>query len=1445
MINNNEIDPNTGVADVQSNANLKPKLKVSAEDYYTAGQIGSSFNPSIAGGALGIDLDEYTPYTTKQIDVFSQDLDELRSGEQSTLELMGKGFGTFLTTGVGEILKMPGYLAGLGDALAQSVKTGEFDVELATSNVWLDTVKEAQDQIKDEYLQIYAEKASNESLLASIASPEFWASDVADGIGFFASMMLPGAAISKLGTGAKAAKLLGAGTADGSKILKALGGVNKVASGVDVGLITATNTFFESAAEASGFRDNLKKDYEKFRQPDGSYKLPNGKDMTQEDVNKIIGETTASVYNSNLALLILPNLIVNNALFGKVANKQWFKKYATTAKAAQPATTRVGKVKNLFRSKTEQVTGRGALGAVKENLQKGISTLDKVRSASGQIIAGSIMEGFVEEGGQMTVENYFSSQAKKGVTDIDVVDMMDAYTQMLGSVEGQKGMFIGSLLGGGVQGATVNRKERIAKERKLGLIKSMEESIVNIEKASSIWKTVDGKTEVDPAKLVEQIKSNSYLAYNYSVLTQAAERGDTEVAGEAWDNIFVTFAKNYVTEEGGIEFMMEHFDELADSFLGGVNSFLEQAQEKGTNSEEVANDIKVTKERLFKRAEALRQTYEDIQTVGTAKFFGIGEKSPDIQMQFNSRMSDKALRISNTLFSLDEELRETLEEISKSNSSQSPTSDTYRENYLEPRQAALERKIETEKLKYNELFNKKAQEAVFKQLKADIDNERQITEDLEKRQKDFKDRYLPTHKASLGEKGYDPKKRNENGVTPRAGTYFKGKDGTLYRLSRTATGKKNSLSTVYDLIDPISEKRIPYNDEVGMDMGLENPDQVLSRKEAATLEKERRKKGASEPGTVIEPEAVVAQDPDALDRLEFEDEAKKSTPFSTMSAYFDRFSAEEVATNPNGVRWSAFFAANKIDITKTDIMMVNLEDLRNLAGTIFEEELILDEEENNLFAVPTVDGKVLLNDRSELIYSGVPFRSSLENSIVWENYIETNLDLERDFKESPVSEENSFEYKGTTYITHTDFIKAIKTEALDEYEEFRNNIESNDRYSAYRISKGMPQYDGVPKKLTKVLPSIEGVNINLTDTSQPLGRVSVISNGDRYVVGQSKIGEKGNAAAAVGFLADLLVHSNDMISLMEDIPTSDGGSMRLFSTVHGHGAISKYIRFGKSKDGVSAFDLYIDSKFKEGTRELIFIPKEGAPERIAISKLSDRKSKEFTRFTEIVNDKFNAVDVSTLDNNNQDFQLPVAIKNGTIQTKQVGTYQEYLFKNVLQSTIKPISKDEPNFVNQYLEFETHPKRAKKVTLEVAKIEPVVQEVKELSATPPVEIESSTGDKVQDLVEGKNYFLRLNYKDGKVTTLPVSSRKSLLGGIIFDASASTKDESTILRNMVTSGIETTTELYAFIKEYVPSVENSSLFSTAPIVVNVKEDAKEKECDTPGEAKKRKGRDVDSL
>ena len=145
--------------------------------------------------------------------------------------------------------------------------------------------------------------------------------------------------------------------------------------------------------------------------------------------------------------------------------------------------------------------------------------------------------------------------------------------------------------------------------------------------------------------------------------------------------------------------------------------------------------------------------------------------------------------------------------------------------------------------------------------------------------------------------------------------------------------------------------------------------------------------------------------------------------------------------------------------------MVNIAQLREMGGLIYEDEITLEEGANDLFAVPLVNGEPLINDDNELIYAGVPFRTSLENSIQWENFIAKFTTLERDFKEEPVSEENPYEYKGNTYISHNEFIKVIKTEVLDEYEEWRNEVKPGNRYQATRISLGMPQFDGTPKSV--------------------------------------------------------------------------------------------------------------------------------------------------------------------------------------------------------------------------------------------------------------------------------------------------------------------------------------------------------------------------------------------
>ena len=222
--------------------------------------------------------------------------------------------------------------------------------------------------------------------------------------------------------------------------------------------------------------------------------------------------------------------------------------------------------------------------------------------------------------------------------------------------------------------------------------------------------------------------------------------------------------------------------------------------------------------------------------------------------------------------------------------------------------------------------------------------------------------------------------------------------------------------------------------------------------------------------------------------------------------------------------------------------------------------------------------------------------------------------------------------------------------------------------------------------------------------------------------------------------------------------------------------------------------------------------------RLVLKHYQIKKSAEFKQFSEIVKDKFASVDASTLDKNNQDFGLPVSIsKDGVVKMKKAGTYVDYLSKNVLQTTIKPIAAAAPNFVNQYIEYDkTHPEEVEKED-EVETVDETEEETVE------EEVETLSQDELATSIEaGKTYFLKLKYKDGKVNVLKVEAKASPLTGFLFTGNATTPSEKAILANMMANSIETTDELNTYIMEYTSDIASSALLTKAPVIVEAPKD-----------------------
>jgi len=486
-------------------------------------------------------------------------IEDYRSKNQPWVNKVGAGLARVgLKVGT-ELAKMPGFIGGA--IVAPFAEEGE-GWETFVNNSWVKALNNFNEEINDEYLPVYVKKAVKEgNLIDNVFSLDFWATEGADGIGYIVSMMAPGAILKGLGVGNKLSKIPGlAGKVSGQKL--------------DVISATVANTMFESAAEAGNAMENFEKDLQS--------KLQSGQ-ISQEQYEEMQLQKARlgrDIFIANTAILLGPNALQANMLWGRSVNK-------TAAK--------------LF-------DGEGKL------LQNVINPkwYSKVGNRLGDIGKATASEGLWEEGMQMTVENMFTKSAEKGqlkdgflgiFNDFNLGELSDAYLNTISSTEGQKAMFLGAFLGGGMQayqGGKQDIKDRKATQSLLDIANT---SIDSYNKAltENIYNE-DGS--INTSKVRSKVAALQNLDTLDELYQNALAKSDFEALEELRDIAGSQLAFGFITNDQlGLEVLRKHLEESSQ-----LDEVLQKEQDLGN---------KVTKkdivERVMEKATVMEKAYSNFQ----------------------------------------------------------------------------------------------------------------------------------------------------------------------------------------------------------------------------------------------------------------------------------------------------------------------------------------------------------------------------------------------------------------------------------------------------------------------------------------------------------------------------------------------------------------------------------------------------------------------------------------------------------------------------------------------------------------------------------------------------------------------------------------------------------------------------------------------------------------
>jgi len=387
----------------------------------------------------------------------AQVINERKAYNQGALELLGKGaYNVVKTIGI-EVGKTPGYIAGIGSAIAnETLGDGKNSMQMIVDNAWVNAFEQLDEKAK-EFMPVHISKQVQEGgLLDKLGSGAWWATTGAEGLGFMLSMYAPGAAAKALKIGSGIASV-GEGLANiSTRLGKTATGESWVAR---LGLMEAAgesgfkyttdfarnangyasaaiNTTLEASAEAANTFDNMKTKY-----------LQQG--LSEDDANSKAGDAAAAVFKGNLALLMVSNVL----------DEAWIWKTIGTAGEKEAAQSILSKI-----FKNGEIDMK-ALADVPKQFTKA-AFLKK----TGQNFAGGITkEGFYEEGTQTLLQQNIEAEKDKGSVLGNLSNVVSSYFDSFAdNDELHESIFLGGLLGGGASVIGTVQENRALKSALLG-----------------------------------------------------------------------------------------------------------------------------------------------------------------------------------------------------------------------------------------------------------------------------------------------------------------------------------------------------------------------------------------------------------------------------------------------------------------------------------------------------------------------------------------------------------------------------------------------------------------------------------------------------------------------------------------------------------------------------------------------------------------------------------------------------------------------------------------------------------------------------------------------------------------------------------------------------------------------------------------------------------------
>jgi hypothetical protein len=651
--------------------------------------LSSLLGPVYRGENTGFGKSEYDKGLNWSADINPNDIqgsiNEHRAQEQSGLAQLGLGTLRATTKALTEVAKLPGVVGGI--IASPFAEEGEgFDT--AFNNGWIKSIDQFNENINTDLLPVYTAKAVKEgNLWDNIKSTSFWATDGADGIGFIAAMMFPGAMFEYAGLGGKLIQGLSKSSKLAGMVEKTEAGVNALkfmgitGKNIDGGLAVMGNTIFEAGSEAKGVGDDLdrKKDQFIIDYVKQGYSNEDAENAFKEQRALAMRDT----FITNVGILLGPNAIMHKAIWGKAG-------------------------KTLIKESEEGLLKRAG------------KSLGRVGEAFGS-------EGLWEEGSQTTVQNMYVDKAfnnKLGKNnDFNIGDFTKEYVNTISSTNGQKAIFLGGVLGGpmmshqGREADVENRKQtNIVLEGVKNQITHFNDTFdteiyKKDEKGDFIYKknndgTESTERELDNKAVARVAQNLNFTEQQSQLFDDAVQKGDSKVVEQLKQQaIFNMILPAIHNGEMGIQALEQKLNE---------DSKFNEIVEKDKTADEKDKAKSFVKETL-ETAKYLQKQNEKFQDFSKDVIELKNDNATPIQKEdFLNRLNSSYLNTKHQI-KQDEKLLKTLQ--------------TKRENILE--ESNLEKGLQTE----NELVVKEEKNNPL--LKITNDEIRNIEKTLTKHNQDI------------------------------------------------------------------------------------------------------------------------------------------------------------------------------------------------------------------------------------------------------------------------------------------------------------------------------------------------------------------------------------------------------------------------------------------------------------------------------------------------------------------------------------------------------------------------------------------------------------------------------------------------------------------------------------------------------------------------------------